>query len=107
MAPRVPPSEACMTTAGPRMNLRPELTVRTLAGAALEAGKVRVTPESRVLVLRLPFGGLVWQRPSAVVVQREDRVERLCIVDITRVAQLVLWACAVAAWLVARRTPAP
>jgi hypothetical protein len=49
-----------------------------------------VTPESQVLEVRLPFGGLrfVWQRPTAVVVEQGVHgIQRLPILDFTRVAQ--------------------
>lgn len=84
------------------------------------AGDLRVTPESQVLTLRLPFGGAVWHRPTAVIVEHVDQagpaftprgpttasspitvssstmtgvassVQRLPIVDVTRVAQLAV-----------------
>jgi hypothetical protein len=55
------------------------------------AGALRLTPESHVLTVRLPSGGLVWQRPTAVVVDQPGRASRrIPIVDLTRVAQLAL-----------------
>ena len=55
------------------------------------AGALRLTAESRVLSVRLPFGGLVWQRPTSVLVEQPGRaVRRLPIVALTRVAQLAL-----------------
>jgi len=78
---------------------------RTIAGSTLEAGDLRVTPEARVVSVRLPFGAFVWNRPSAVVVERDGRVERLPIVDVSRIAQVALWACALAAFLAYRRWP--
>jgi hypothetical protein len=78
---------------------------RTTSGPTVVVGDVRVTPESRVVMVRLPIGALVWNRPSAVVVERAGRVERMPIIDATRIAQVALWACALAAFLALRRRP--
>jgi hypothetical protein len=51
-------------------------------------GDTTVTPQTRVLTVRLPFGGFVWNRPVAVQVERDGRIERIPIVDFTRLAQL-------------------
>jgi hypothetical protein len=65
--------------------------LRTVQDRPILAGALRLTPESQVLTVRLPFGGLVWQRPTAVVVEQAGRaIQRLPIVDLTRVAQLAL-----------------
>jgi hypothetical protein len=78
---------------------------RTTAGATVDAGDLRATPQARVVIVRLPFGAFVWNRPSSVVVERAGRVERLPIVDATRFAQVALWVCALAAFLALRRWP--
>jgi hypothetical protein len=85
------------------MNPRNAVTLRTTTGPTVIASGMLVTPESRVLTVRLPFGGFVWNRPSAVIVERDGRVERLPIVDVTRVMLGVLWASSLAAWLALRR----
>jgi hypothetical protein len=65
--------------------------LRTVQGQPILTGDVRLTPESQVLVVRLPFGGLVWHRPTAVSVERAGRgIQRLPIVDLTRIAQVGL-----------------
>jgi hypothetical protein len=56
---------------------------------------ITVTPQSRALVVRLPQGGFVWNRPTAVLVERDGRVRRIPIVDVTRILQLCLLALAV------------
>ena len=56
---------------------------------------VTVTPQSRALILRLPKGGLVWNRPTAVLVEQEGRVRRIPIVDMTRILQVGLLGLAV------------
>jgi uncharacterized spore protein YtfJ len=60
----------------------------TTTGPVVVAGDVRVTPESSVVIMRLPFGAFVWNRPSAVVVERGGRVERLPIHGVTRIFQI-------------------
>jgi hypothetical protein len=78
---------------------------RTTAGPTVVVGNVRATPEARVVTVRLPFGAFVWNRPSAVVVERDGRVERMRIVNVTRLGQLALLASALAALLVYRSWP--
>ena len=85
----------------PRM---PALTFATMAGETLATGGMCVTPAARVLIVRLPFGGFVWAWPTAAVVERDGQVQRVPVIDATRIVQLALWTCGVAAWLVARRT---
>ena len=72
---------------------------RTTSGATVVVGNVRATPEARVVTVRLPFGVFVWNRPSGVVVERDGRVERVPIVNVTRLAQMALWAGALAVLL--------
>lgn len=61
------------------------------SGKPVQVGDVSVTPQSQVLQVRLPFGGFVWQRPVAVVVERHGRAaETLAIVDVTRLAYTCL-----------------
>lgn len=63
---------------------------RAVAGNPVATGGVTVTPWSRALTIRLPFGGFVWNRPTAVVVERAGRIERIPVRDVTRDAQLGL-----------------
>jgi hypothetical protein len=66
-------------------------------------GEVTVTPRARALVVRLPQGGFVWNRPTAVTVQRAGAVKHLRVVDVTRLLQLALLALVAAITAVARR----
>jgi hypothetical protein len=68
-------------------------------------GEVTVTPRARAWarVVRLPHGGFVWNRPTAVTVQRAETVRRVPVVDGTRRLQLALLALAAA--LAAARRP--
>lgn len=63
---------------------------QTVSGDPVAMGNVSVTPQSQALIIRAPFGGLVWNRPVAILVQRGEQAERIPIVDVTRVAQLGL-----------------
>ena len=56
---------------------------------------VTVTFRSRALVVRLSKGGLVWNRPTAVLVEQDGRVRRIPIIDVTRILQLGLLGLAV------------
>jgi hypothetical protein len=63
--------------------------LRTVQGRPIDAGALRLTPQSRAVIVRLPFGGLVWHRPTAVLVEQPGRaIQRLPILDGTRVFQL-------------------
>jgi hypothetical protein len=59
-------------------------------GAPVTVGDAKLTPESRTLTLRWPHGGLVWNHPVAVTVQRHGVSERVVIPDVTLVAVLAL-----------------
>ena len=81
----------------------PVLTTNTWRGPEtwIGQGGVRVTPESRVLQLKWASGGFVWHWPSAVLVEYPDeRVQRVRILDVTRLVQVAILGGAVAAWLV-------
>jgi hypothetical protein len=51
---------------------------------------VTVTPEARALVVRLPFGGFVWNHPAALLVERAGQTERVVIGDVTLMAQIAI-----------------
>ncbi|HHX45197.1 MAG TPA: hypothetical protein GX714_14600 [Chloroflexi bacterium] len=63
-------------------------------GAPVSAGETRVTPQARVLEVHWPSGGLVWNRPVAVIVERNGQMVRRPIVDATRLVQAMLGALA-------------
>ncbi len=64
---------------------------QTVSGAALTVGDVTVVPQSQALTLRWGrFGGLVWNRPAAILVERGGQTERIPIVDFTRAVQVSL-----------------
>lgn len=63
---------------------------RTILGDKVTVGDVTITPQSRALIIRWPRGGLVWNRPVSILVERGEQTERIPIVDVTRMAQLGL-----------------
>ena len=63
---------------------------QTRSGDPVKAGDFTVTPQSEAICLRWPYGGLVWNRPVAVLVEKGTQTERIPIVDVTRTAQLGL-----------------
>lgn len=64
------------------------------AGESMNIGGYAVTPESQALRVRLPFGGFVWNRPAAILVDDGSGQQRVPVVDVTRTAQLALLASA-------------
>jgi hypothetical protein len=75
---------------------------RTVHGKPVEAHGYVVTPVSRVLVARWPGGGVVWNRPYALVIARGTQTTRVRVRDHTRVAQVMLLAMLGFAWAYAR-----
>jgi hypothetical protein len=63
---------------------------QTISGDKVTIGDVNVTPQSQALTIRWPHGGLVWNRPVAILVERGEQTERFPIVDVTRIVQLGL-----------------
>lgn len=64
--------------------------LQAVTGSPVQAGDITVTPQSQALIVRVPFGGLVWQRPTAILVERAGQTFRIPIVDVTRVIQFAL-----------------
>jgi hypothetical protein len=64
--------------------------LQTVTGHPVQAGDITVTPQSQALIVRVPFGALVWRRPTAILVERAGRSFRIPIVDVTRAIQLAL-----------------
>lgn len=42
--------------------------------------------QARAIMLNTPFGGFLWNRPTAVLVEKEGEIEEIPIVDATRFA---------------------
>lgn len=63
---------------------------QNLHGEKTTVGQVSVTPLSQVLMIRWPYGGLIWNRPQAILVERDGQMERIRIMNVTRMSQLGL-----------------
>jgi len=72
------------------MRLKDVFQVQTVSGQPVTVESVTVTPQSQALIVRLPIGGFVWNRPTAILVERDETAKRFPIVDITRILQLGL-----------------
>jgi hypothetical protein len=68
-------------------------------GEPVPAGDFTVTPQSQALVVRWPFGVWVWNRPVAVVVEGRGELQRIPVVDVTRLVQLSLITISLACWI--------
>jgi hypothetical protein len=80
------------------------LRVQSLTGDPISVGGVTVTPQSQAIMVRWPKGGWVWNRPVAILVEREGKTERIPIVNVTRIAQIGLYAFGIAlAWRARKR----
>jgi hypothetical protein len=65
-----------------------KIQLQTVSGEEVTVRDVTLTPQSQVLTIRWPSGGFVWNRPLAVLVERDGQTERIPVVDVTRIAQL-------------------
>lgn len=69
------------------------IQIETQRGNPVDASGWRLTPLSRALRIMLPWmkAGLVWNRPSAVIVEGPGQPERTVrIEDATRLAQVAI-----------------
>ena len=74
----------------PVLKFKDLIRCQTFSGDKVTVGDVTLTPQSQALLVRWPNGGFVWNRPVAVVVERDGQTERFPVVDVTRMAQLAL-----------------
>jgi len=68
-------------------------SIKTLTSQPVKVKDIQLRVRSQVLQLRLPVasGGLIWNRPVAVLVRTADGQDRILpIRDVTRTAMLVL-----------------
>ena len=72
------------------MRLKELFQVQTVSGQPVTVDSLTVTPQSQALIVRLPIGAFVWNRPAAILVEQDETAKRLPIVDITRILQLWL-----------------
>jgi hypothetical protein len=62
-------------------------------GDPIQVGDVKITPIARALHIQLPIikGGFIWNRPASMVVQTGEGEEQVMpVVDVTRLAQVLL-----------------
>jgi hypothetical protein len=82
------------------------LSSRIQSGEPIQFGSRRMVVRSHAIQLSLPFikGGIVWNRPFALQVQEGDGQEQtLPVVDVTRIAQVLILAAGVMAAIFVRR----
>ncbi len=84
-------------------SLKDFLQLQTNSGDPIPIGDTTITPQSQALIIRFPFGGFVWNRPVAVIVDRAGESRRIPIVDATRLALIGLIAFSVIINLLAAR----
>ncbi len=60
------------------------------SGTRVTVGDVAVTPQSQALILNLPFGGYVWNRPVAVRVERGGQEQVVPILNVLLVLRLAM-----------------
>lgn len=66
------------------------LRIENYAGRTISAGEVRVTPHSQALIVNGKRGGVVWNRPLLINVERDGHLQTLPIHDVTRLIQIGL-----------------
>jgi hypothetical protein len=88
----------------------PLIQIETKCGRPIQASGQTVVPVARAVRLRLPIlhGGLIWNRPVAVVVRGADGSEyEVPVHDVTRRVQLLVLAAGLCGslliWLLMRR----
>lgn len=77
-------------------NLTDFIQLKTVQGTAVYTPYHTLIPESQALIIKFPYGGFVWQRPTAVLVQKDEQIQRHPITDVTRLAT---WSVAAASVL--------
>ena len=61
----------------------------THLGDPIAVGERTITPQSLAVMVRFPFGGFVWNRPTAVLITENNQTTTIPITDPTRLA---VWA---------------
>lgn len=70
------------------MQLKDVFQRHRISGTTVMVNDYAITPQSQALIVRLPMGIFVWNRPTSVLVERNGEVKRFPIVDVTRLLQL-------------------
>lgn len=61
-----------------------------ISGEPLSVQAARITPQSRILSVHLPFGGFVWNRPVSILVERGGERKTIAVADVTLISQIVM-----------------
>ena len=67
---------------------------QTTSAHPITVGDTTITPQSQALIIRWPYGGFVWNRPRAILVERAGQTQYIPIRDATRIVQIRLWGIA-------------
>ena len=60
-------------------------------GKPIKSGNITVTPQSKALSLKNPNFGIIWNRPTSILVEVDNKSQSISIIDYTRFVQLVLY----------------
>lgn len=74
---------------------RPFFQTKLIAGNPRMVRNWKITPQSRTVEIRWTGGGLLWNRPVALLVEQEGESRRLPIRDRTRLIQVVFFGLSV------------
>lgn len=72
--------------------LKDFIQLETKMGEPVTAQGVTVTPRAQALTVRIPavHGGLVWNRPTGVIVERDGQREEMRVVNVNRLLAIGL-----------------
>ena len=70
--------------------LKDQFQVQTVVGQPVIVGDISLILQSQAIIVRLPIGGFVWNRPTALLVEQDGQAKRILIRDLTRILQLGL-----------------
>lgn len=73
------------------MQLSKLIQWQTNESRAVTAHGITIRPLSQALIIQLPWGSFVWNRPAALLVDWDGRTEQIPIIDVTRRVQWGLW----------------
>ena len=63
----------------------------TQSGTPVQVDDLTITTQAQALTIQTPFGGFVWNRPSAVSVEENGRIDQHPIPDVTRMALITFF----------------
>ncbi|MBI4674064.1 MAG: hypothetical protein HY741_20660 [Chloroflexi bacterium] len=61
-----------------------------ISGDPLMVENTRLVPQARVLSVRFPFGGFVWNRPVSIIIERDGKRETIAVPDLTLISQIAM-----------------